>query len=913
MRKETLNVLSIEDNPGDALLIEELLAEAGALGWDLPRYVVDWVDSLKLGLGRLDEATRGARQIDVVLTDLDLPDSRAGETFTQLRAYVPDMPIVVLTGRDDAELARQTVRAGAEDYLFKREMSGSLLAHALCYAVERQQAKQSLQAQEARYRALVEAQLEMALEMGRADNWDMDLRAGTLHYTDRWAAMLGYAPGEIPKTREAVTEIIHPDDLSKTQDDLKAYLEGRVPIYETECRLKNKAGDWIWIVSRGKAVEWDAEGRPVRLMGINFDITARKRTEIELIEAEGMWERTFDAVPDLVAIIDKDYRIVRANRAMADRLGLTPAQCEGLTCYESVHGTDAPPAFCPHACLLQDELEHKADVHEDRLGGDFVVSVSPIYDAEGTLLGSVHIARDMTDILHAETVLRRHEERFRSIFMESPIAVVIYDEEGTLIDANPSALDMFGIPNLADAQGLSMLDNPSLKPEHWEKLQNREVVRLQSSLDFDNIRRLGLYEPLKSGVAYIDWVITSFVHGGYMVQIQDITERKRTEEKLRLTQFSVDAASMSVFWITPEGTFFYVNDAACQKLGYTRAELLGMHIADVDPNYPCETRDQFWAMFEKDKVLTFESMHRTKDGRTFPVEITNHYLQFDGQKYEFAFAVDITERKRAKQALEHYAAELKRSNEDLQQFAYTVSHDLQYPLRMVTQYLKLLLEHCDERLDETGREFIDWAMDGAGRMKHLINDLLAYARVGSRGQALQPVDAEEVLARTLRSLCFDVEAQDAEITHDPLPIVMADEVQLGQVFQNLISNALKFHSDVPPRVHITAERLEEAQFLEEDVNLDDVSLEAIPLKDAWVFSVRDNGIGISVDDQARIFGIFQRLHTEEEYPGTGIGLAICKRIIARHGGRIWVESQVGHGATFYFTLPVEDEGALARG
>jgi PAS domain S-box-containing protein len=398
-----------------------------------------------------------------------------------------------------------------------------------------------------------------------------------------------------------------------------------------------------------------------------------------------------------------------------------------------------------------------------------------------------------------------------------------------------------------------------------------------------------------------------------MVQVQDITERKRTEEKLRLTQFSVDAASMSVFWIMPEGTFLYVNDAACQKLGYTREELLGMHIADVDPNYPREARDQFWETFEKNKVLTFESVHRTKDGRTFPVEITNHYLQFDGQKYEFAFAVDITERKQAEHALEHYAAELERSNEDLQQFAYTVSHDLQYPLRMVTQYLKLLLEHYDERLDETGREFVDWAMGGAERMKTLISDLLAYARVGSRGQALQPVDAEEVLALTLRSLCFDVEAQDAEITHDPLPTVMADEGQLGQVFQNLISNALKFHGDAPPRVHIAAARLGEMQHQDRAVNLDPVLPEVRRLEDAWVFSVRDNGIGIAPDDQSRIFGVFQRLHTEEEYPGTGIGLAICKRIIARHGGHIWVESQVGQGATFYFTLPVEDEGALARG
>jgi light-regulated signal transduction histidine kinase (bacteriophytochrome) len=250
-------------------------------------------------------------------------------------------------------------------------------------------------------------------------------------------------------------------------------------------------------------------------------------------------------------------------------------------------------------------------------------------------------------------------------------------------------------------------------------------------------------------------------------------------------------------------------------------------------------------------------------------------------QYEIAIFDDITERKHAEAALRQAHEELKRSNAELAQFAYVASHDLQEPLRMVSSYTQLLVRRYGDKLDGNAQEFMAYIVDGAARMKQLIEDLLAYSRVGTRSKEFHRVAVEAPLCRAINNLRASVEEAGASITYDALPTVEGDELQLSQLFQNLIGNALKFRSASVPRIHVFAKEADHE----------------------WEFAVQDNGLGIEPAYFERIFMVFQRLHNKGEYPGTGIGLAICKKVVERHGGRIWVESQLGEGSSFRFTLP----------
>jgi light-regulated signal transduction histidine kinase (bacteriophytochrome) len=243
------------------------------------------------------------------------------------------------------------------------------------------------------------------------------------------------------------------------------------------------------------------------------------------------------------------------------------------------------------------------------------------------------------------------------------------------------------------------------------------------------------------------------------------------------------------------------------------------------------------------------------------------------------------QRRLAERALNEQAKNLARSNDELQQFAYVASHDLQEPLRMIASFTQLLARRFKGHIDEEADEYIEYIVDGANRMQRLINDLLAYSRVGTADREIGPVDAERSLGRVLKHLAPTIAEASAEVTHDPLPQLLVDEVQLEQLFQNLIANAIKFRRlDVPAKIHVSA-RSEGAR----------VEL-----------TVKDNGIGIEPEYAERIFVVFQRLHGREEYPGTGIGLAICKKIVERHGGKIWFASKLGEGTTFHLTLPAAE-------
>ncbi len=355
----------------------------------------------------------------------------------------------------------------------------------------------------------------------------------------------------------------------------------------------------------------------------------------------------------------------------------------------------------------------------------------------------------------------------------------------------------------------------------------------------------------------------------------------------------VELAPDGVVIVDGAGRIVLVNQQAERLFGYSREELLGQPVELLMPERFHLTHVRHRADYQahprtRPMGAGLALFAQRKDGTEFPVEISLSAMAIEGQRLITSVIRDITARKQAEEqlrlsaeALRRRTADLERSNAELQQFAYVASHDLQEPLRMVASYTQLLARRYRGKLDADADEFIAYAVDGATRMQQLINDLLTYSRVGTRQLTPKPTDCGALVATVLADLAFALEESGAEVVHGDLPTVLADPRQLHQLFLNLIGNAVKFRGERRPRVEIGAER--DGQ--------------------QWRFWVRDNGIGIDPQYADRIFVIFQRLHTRADYPGTGIGLAICKRIVERHGGRIWFESTPGEGTTFFFTLP----------
>jgi PAS domain S-box-containing protein len=383
---------------------------------------------------------------------------------------------------------------------------------------------------------------------------------------------------------------------------------------------------------------------------------------------------------------------------------------------------------------------------------------------------------------------------------------------------------------------------------------------------------------------------------GVQASVRDITERKQAEAALReseerfkaLVQHAVDLTTI----VDAAGVIRYISPAVERIGGYHVDELVGVRMADlVHPDDLVSMLQKHQERLDQPGVPVLGvARFRHRDGSWRYLEgYGTNYLDNPAIRGIVFNSRDVTEQKQTEAELAMRAEELARSNEELQRFAYVASHDLQEPLRMVASYTQLLQRRYADKLDADANEFIEYAVDGARRMQQLIRDLLEYSRVGTRAKEPRPVDAAAALDDALANLHIALAESGAEIRRGPLPVVLADASQLTQVFQNLIGNAIKFRGTAAPRIEVGAVRA----------------------GDAWRFFVADNGIGIDPQHAERIFVIFQRLHTREEYPGTGIGLAICKKIVERHGGRIWVESRLGAGATFNFTLPVHGADGYA--
>ena len=423
---------------------------------------------------------------------------------------------------------------------------------------------------------------------------------------------------------------------------------------------------------------------------------------------------------------------------------------------------------------------------------------------------------------------------------------------------------------------------------------NREIIERKKAEEVLRKSRDELEIRVKERTADLDKTVTELQ--------KQVQQRIRAEEASRSASLYarglLEASLDPLVTISPEGKITDVNKATELVTGVAREKLIGTGFSDYFTE-PQKAREGYQQVFAEGFVTDYPLTIRRHDGRLTDVICNSAVYKNEAGQVQgvFVAARDITEKKATEAELEQYrlhledlvkhrTEELSRSNKDLEQFAYVASHDLQEPLRAISGFVELLRRNLEKSLDEKTNEYMNFTIDGAKRMQSLINGLLEYSRVGTQGKKPQKVNSKEVFDEALARLQAGIQESGAKITADDLPTVYFDDLQLTRLFQNLIGNAIKFRGDQTPQIHVSAIRQDAC----------------------WRFAVRDNGIGIEPQYAERIFMIFQRLHTRKTYAGTGIGLSICKKIVERHGGRIWVESAPGRGSTFYFTVP-DIEGA----
>jgi PAS domain S-box-containing protein len=499
----------------------------------------------------------------------------------------------------------------------------------------------------------------------------------------------------------------------------------------------------------------------------------------------------------------------------------------------------------------------------------------------------VEVVAYLADVAWEIAERKKSEEKIAqqaAILESSEDAILGKTTEGVITSWNRGAQIMYGF-TAEEMIGTPVAQIvPPEKLEEWKDILRR--IAAEEHVEHMETIRLGKDGsriPVSLSVSPIRNAAGEIVGASSIAR--NISKRKAVEERLRevsaLNQKIIQSATVGIFACRADGPCVLANSAVANISGTTPEKMMQLNFRSLEK----WKKNGLFDIAEKTLLTGEEQQAELHTTTTFGRDVWLHYyfttFRSGGDLHFLMLVDDISERKLLEEAQKKALEELQRSNLELEQFAYVASHDLQEPLRMVSSFTQLLAKRYAGTLDKDADEFIGYAVDGATRMQHLINDLLAYSRVGSRGKPLQPIACDAALDIALRNLQLAVEEKHAVILRRPLPIVLADELQLVQLFQNLIGNAIKFMGDAPPQVEISAE----------------------PSGAEWLFAVRDNGIGIEPQYLERIFVIFQRLHERSKYPGTGIGLAVCKKIVLRHGGRIWAESKPGDGTTFFFTLP----------
>jgi PAS domain S-box-containing protein len=855
-----------------------------------------------------------------------------------------------------------------------------------------------------------------------------------------------------------VFNIINEKTRKSAGDPVAGILKGGVIVgLANHTILVRKDGTEVSIDDSGAPIR-DRDGNIIGVVLVFRDITERRRAEEELLRAKEEWELTFDSVPDMIAIIDAEHRILRVNSAMARRLGRKAEECVGVHCYEAVHGLSAPPFFCPHSRSLKDGGQHIEEITEDRLGGCFLVSTTPLRVPDDQIIRTVHVAHDITERKRAEEALRESQTQMNRaqeiahlgsweldlmnnrlswsdevyrIFGLQPrefgatynaFLEAVHPEDREAVDAAYSGSlregrDTYEIEHrvvrrssgeirivhekcehfrdetgrivksvgmvhditerkraeqelreahaelerkvaertaelqrseayLAEGQRLSHTgswarDAKTLTAIYWSEelfriygfdpqqglpMRSQMLERIHpEDRDKFNLFDRVLHEKVDCEAEYrivLPDGTVKHVHAiahpvltanGEAVQVVgtiiDITERKRAEEERRQSAERFRAIADYTYdweyWIGVDGKLLWLNPAVERITGYSVDECMGMSdfpipiVAEADRETVArQIREAIQGSSRND----FEFRVRHKDGRLPWVAASwQPIYDLQGTRLGHRSSIrDISERKQAQEALQKLMAELElrveertnelseanqalqAANKELESFSYSVSHDLRAPLRAIDGFSRMVLMGYADKLDDEGRRKLNVIRSNAQQMDKLISDLLAFSRLGRKEMVQASLNMDALVRSAWKELTLLNPERRIQFSVKRLPHAMGDEALMREVVVNLLSNAIEF-----------------SKFRENAI----VEVGAYAEKETNVYFVKDNGVGFDMEYYDKLFGVFQRLHSSDEFEGTGVGLAIVERIIRRHGGRVWAEGKVGEGATFYFALP----------
>jgi len=776
-------------------------------------------------------------------------------------------------------------------------------AHALnqvCVdTTEQRMAQDELRARDKKFRALIENITDLIALI--------DSSGKIIFASPSTEKILGYKVEDY--LGKNIFDLMHDDDAAEIRKEFDKILETEGSIItDIQYRVKDSRDKWRWHEAAFHNLLNDPS---IAAVVVNHrDITERKQAEEEILLQKTYFQQLFESSPEGIVILDNQDRIVDVNKGFEKMFQYSNDEIKGQDINKIiVPGSLLEQAIQMTLFVLKGDIINRETVRKRKDGSlvDVSVLAYPITLGEDQI-GVYGIYSDISERKETEKALRNSEERYKAFVKNStegiwrfeflepvPLSLPVSEQIkmifkfGYLAECNDVFAKMYGYNSAGEIVGARITE---ILPDNDQRNVDYLKNCILNGYKLDNVES---YEVDKYGNKRIfQNNLVGILDNELLVRAwgtqKDITEAKRAQEELSKTQLRL----ATLFNNLPDVVLYetgadkdFISDNVTDMLGYpaSKFEDTGFFRTIMHPGDYKETSKKIkeWHSTGAPGVLNLEFRVRRVDGRYIWLEDHMVKIRNNGDKEHMSgVLIDVNEHKQAEEKLKQLADKLSISNRELEQFAYVASHDLQEPLRMVASYIQLLQRRYKGKLGTEADEFINYSVDGVIRMKTLINDLLIYSRVNTREFPSEAIDSNKVMKQVLTSLKTTIEENGASVIYENLPTVNANETQLGQLFQNLISNAIKFKKpDVKPVVNITARHSGHE----------------------WMFSVSDNGIGIDKEFTDKIFVIFQRLHNSNEYPGTGIGLAICKKIIEKLGGHIWVESDKGSGSTFSFTIP----------